>query len=50
MESQSSQVQFMAKALFIGGFEQPGPKMTMNFNRGSNDPTRPRIPGALLFR
>jgi hypothetical protein len=48
-EGQPAKVQFMAQALFISGFQQSRPELTMHFDRSSNDLARPRIPLIFVF-
>jgi hypothetical protein len=42
-EGQSAEMQFVTKALFIGGFQQSGTELTMDFDRCTNDHGRSRV-------
>jgi hypothetical protein len=47
LEEQPAKVEFMAQALFISGFQQSRPELTMHFDRRSDDAARSRV--SLIF-
>ena len=48
-ERKAAEMQFVTETLFVGGFEQAGTQLTMDFNSSTNDRSGPRILLAICF-